>query len=509
MEEYSYGIHDAKEEIKNDVRIYLRKNEDGSYLLPASKKNPIYIVGEPGIGKTEMAKQIADELGIGFYATSLTHHTRNSVLGLPTITELQGEKVTEYTMPDILTQVERCVEQGQTEGILLIDEFASMSDALVAPMLAFLQNKSIGNHALPEGWIMLLCSNPPEYNETAREFDAAVMDRVRYMRVTYSAKDFLQYAEQIHIYPLIIEYIRKHPDSAYICEETKGNKEIVTARSWENLSHCMYGYDAIGAEITERLVYQFIKSTRVAHEFTQYYVLSSSTLGEEDIRKLLCGINVPEYLSKVRKLDYEKKWRVVKLLQDDLLVGTEEIERWGRYLDFLGNMILRWSFCFKSENTEDTDSWGDIFNKMEIRKESFQRALAYFAGRGTAANVHSELQEVELPEKWKELQKRMATDVLDAMTIAKNNQEQLECEQIIQEMYNWLDHYTMQNTAKMKVKNNNIANAIKFIKALGDPILGENFIRTINQQGSLLYILAKNRNPVYVQAMTPLLGECG
>lgn len=60
MEEYTYGIHDAKEEIKNDVRIYLRKNEDGSYLLPASKKNPIYIVGEPGIGKTEMAKQIAD-----------------------------------------------------------------------------------------------------------------------------------------------------------------------------------------------------------------------------------------------------------------------------------------------------------------------------------------------------------------------------------------------------------------------------------------------------------------
>lgn len=506
MEEYSYGIHDAKEEIKNDVRIYLRKDSDGNYLLPVSKKNPIYIVGEPGIGKTEMAKQIADELGIGFYATSLTHHTRNSVLGLPTITKLQGEKVTEYTMPDILTQVERCVAQGQTEGILLIDEFASMSDALVAPMLAFLQNKSIGNHALPEGWVMLLCSNPPEYNETAREFDAAVMDRVRYMRVTYSAKDFLQYAEQIQIHPLIIEYIRKHPDSAYLCEETKENKEIVTARSWENLSHCIYGYEAIGAEITERLVYQFVKSKRVSHEFTQYYVLSGSTLVEEDIRKLLCGINVPEYLSKVRKLDYEKKWRVAKLFQDDLLVGTEEIERWGRYLDFLGNMILRWSA--KSENVEDTDSFGDIFNKMEIRKESFQRALAYFAGRGTAANVPPELQEVELPEKWKELQKRMAADVLDAMAMAGNNQEQWKSDQIIQEMYNWLDHYAMQNNAKMNAKNN-ITNAIKFIKALGDPILGENFIRMINQQGSLLYILAKNRNPVYVQAMTPLLGECG
>ena len=103
----------------------------------------------------------------------------------------------------------------------------------------------------------------------------------------------------------------------------------------------------------------------------------------------------------------------------------------------------------------------------------------------------------------------MAADVLDAMVMAGNNQEQWKSDQIIQEMYNWLDHYTMQNTAKMKVKNNNIANAIKFIKALGDPILGENFIRTINQQGSLLYILAKNRNPVYVQAMTPLLGECG
>ena len=172
-------------------------------------------------------------------------------------------------------------------------------------------------------------------------------------------------------------------------------------------------------------------------------------------------------------------------------------------------MILRWNLCFKSENTEDTDSWGDIFNKMEIRKESFQRALAYFAGRGTAVNVPSELQEVELPEDWKEMHKSMAADVLDAMVMAGNNQEQWKSDQIIQEMYNWLDHYAMQNNAKMNAKNNNITNAIKFIKALGDPILGENFIRTINQQGSLLYILAKNHNPVYVEAMTPLLGECG
>lgn len=83
----TYSVNEAKQEIKNSISVYMKKDETGRYILPEYKKNPFYLVGAPGIGKTEMVKQIAQELDLGFFATSVTHHTRNSMLGLPVITE--------------------------------------------------------------------------------------------------------------------------------------------------------------------------------------------------------------------------------------------------------------------------------------------------------------------------------------------------------------------------------------------------------------------------------------
>ena len=198
MLDYTYTIEEAKKEIKESVSVYFTKGANGYYVIPQERQNPFYLVGAPGIGKTQMVREIAEEIGCGFFATSLTHHTRNSILGLPVI---RGEEVkyTEYTMPEILAVIEEKYQAGETEGLLLLDEFASMPESLVAPMLAFLQNKTIGNHKLPEGWVLILASNPPEYNRTARTFDAAIMDRVRTMQIVYDQKDFLEYGEVARI----------------------------------------------------------------------------------------------------------------------------------------------------------------------------------------------------------------------------------------------------------------------------------------------------------------------
>ena len=502
---YEYSIQEAKKEIKDSIRIYLQKDAAGNYLLQGSKKNPFYIVGEPGIGKTEMAKQIADELEIGFFATSLTHHTRNSVLGLPTIVEFNEEKMTEYTMPDMLAQIEKLCAEGETEGILLIDEFASMSEALVAPMLAFLQSKCIGNHYLPEGWTLLLCSNPPEYNETAREFDAAVMDRVRYMRVTYAGKDFLRYAEQINMHPLIIEYLRKNPDQAYVCVNNNGKKEIVTARSWENLSNCIYGYEAIGEQVTERLVYQFIKSEKMAYGFCQYYVLSNTAFCAEDISNILNG-NIKTYFAKIRALDYEKKWRVIKLLQDELLTGSETIEVRGRYLDHLADMIDNWTaWMWTQKDTKELS--GVSAGTQTIRGDDYYFALNYLTGRNSMRVLPDCLMEKAANPEWQKLETQMAETVMEKVSrehsIVGNNINP----EIVTQMRNWHVRHTTDNMEKIKQKNNQIKNTFEFLDCIGDPIIRENFVRNLNQQSSLLYILAKGENKPYIKAMTALLGE--
>ena len=79
------NIKQAKEHIKNSVRLYLKKDEYGEYRIPVVRQRPIFLLGSPGIGKTAIMEQIAAELGVGLVSYSMTHHTRQSALGLPFI----------------------------------------------------------------------------------------------------------------------------------------------------------------------------------------------------------------------------------------------------------------------------------------------------------------------------------------------------------------------------------------------------------------------------------------
>ena len=120
-------IKRAKQEIKDSIEAYLAKDAYGAYRIPAIRQRPILLMGPPGIGKTQIMEQIARECGIALVSYTITHHTRQSAVGLPFIREKEyGGKtysVTEYTMSEIIASVyERMEETGLSEGILFIDE---------------------------------------------------------------------------------------------------------------------------------------------------------------------------------------------------------------------------------------------------------------------------------------------------------------------------------------------------------------------------------------------------
>ena len=113
-------IQQAKEELKKGIASYLLKDEKRNYILSEMHKLPFYLLGKPGIGKSDIVRQVAEELGIGFVSTSITHHSRNTVLGLPIVTELTNDKgesikYTKYTMSEILADVQERYENGEKE----------------------------------------------------------------------------------------------------------------------------------------------------------------------------------------------------------------------------------------------------------------------------------------------------------------------------------------------------------------------------------------------------------
>ena len=83
------NIQQAKEEIRNTLRAYLQKDGEGKYCFPTVRQRPLLLMGPPGVGKTAIVEQVAREEQVPLVAYTMTHHTRQSAIGLPVLTERQ------------------------------------------------------------------------------------------------------------------------------------------------------------------------------------------------------------------------------------------------------------------------------------------------------------------------------------------------------------------------------------------------------------------------------------
>lgn len=161
--------------------------------------------------------QVASELNIALVSYSMTHHTRQSAIGLPFIVkkDFGGEEydVSEYTMSEIIASVYETMEKtGMKEGILFLDEINCVSETLAPAMLQFLQYKIFGRHRLPDGWIVVTAGNPPEYNKSVRDFDMATWDRLKRIEIEPDYEAWHAYAQNKGEHPAVLTYLSLKKD---------------------------------------------------------------------------------------------------------------------------------------------------------------------------------------------------------------------------------------------------------------------------------------------------------
>ena len=275
------NIQQAKQEIIRTLRAYTARDADGAYVIPPDKQRPILLIGPPGIGKTAIMRQIAAEAGAGLVAYTMTHHTRQSAIGLPFISrrDYDGREysITEYTMSEIVASIyDYMNDTGKKSGILFLDEINCVSETLAPVMLQLLQNKTFGNHPLPEDWIIVAAGNPPEYNKSVRELDMATLDRVKNMEIAADLAVWQDYARRQEIHPAIRTYLSIYPEHFYNITNTDRGQLFVTARGWEDLSCILLSYEAAGESVDEEFFLQYLQHDDIAHSFAMYYSLYRS-----------------------------------------------------------------------------------------------------------------------------------------------------------------------------------------------------------------------------------------
>lgn len=326
------NIEEVKQSIREAVTIYLSKDKNGEYVVPVKQQRPIAILGAPGVGKTEAVRQVAEECKIGFVDCSITHHTRQSAIGLPIIVEKGGNaygketyKTTVYTLGEIIGRVQEAKDQGYLEGIIFLDEFNCASETLAPTMMQFLQKKEFGAHKLPDGWIIVVAGNQREYNKSVKELDMVTRDRLRIIYVEQNYECWKKYMKKQGIHNTILEFLEQHKNAFYVYEKSGDGIEFVTPRSWSELSVLLREYEKKQFAITLSLIQQFIQSKKVSMEFYSFYEIYEKILRSKDLLEIFQGKNLEKYKKRYASISLDKKWALISALIQKTIVTAESL----------------------------------------------------------------------------------------------------------------------------------------------------------------------------------------
>lgn len=331
------NIKAAKQEIINTVQAYLTKDETGNYVIPIERQRPVLLIGPPGIGKTAIMEQAARECGINLVSYTITHHTRQSAIGLPFISKKnyggQEMTVTEYTMSEIIAAIYEQIERsGVREGILFLDEINCVSETLAPTMLQFLQYKTFGNHRIPDGFVIVTAGNPPEYNKSVRDFDIVTYDRVKRIYIEEDFPVWKEYAYRMRIHGAVLSYLEIKKKNFYSVVSDLDGKRFVTARGWEDLSQMMKVYEQLGLPVNFDFVVQYLQDEEIAGDFSNYYELYNKYKNIYRIDEILDG-EIPESTAVLKDAPFDEKLSLLGLLLDRLgqefadYAKTEAVQR--------------------------------------------------------------------------------------------------------------------------------------------------------------------------------------
>ncbi|MDO4466966.1 MAG: MoxR family ATPase [Bacillota bacterium] len=416
-------IQQAKKQIKNAIVAYNTKDKYGRYKIPVSKQRPVFLVGAPGIGKTAIMEQIAQELNLGFVSYSMTHHTRQSALGLPFIVQKKfGEDIysaSEYTMSEILASVYDEMEKtGKKEGILFLDEINCVSETLAPSMLQFLQYKTFGRHKVPEGWIVVTAGNPPEFNDSVREFDIAMLDRLKKIEVEPDFEIWKEFALQTNVHPVILSYLSIKTQYFYRITTTIDGKSFVTARAWDDLSQMISLYEENELIVDFDLISQYIQDEQIAKDFSNYYDLYAKYKSDYQVEKILLGKENLEIIDRARNAKLDERLSLISLLLSSIEEDTKhilileqairqiipelkgEIEEYAMFID--SRIAFYKKECQKTDTQEHIDIYYEMVNLYELLLPIVQKENSY-----DSIKVQLQMELMELKVLDKEIQKKL------------------------------------------------------------------------------------------------------
>lgn len=185
---------------------------------------PAFLLGPPGIGKSAVANQLADELKIGFRDERMLQRDPVEVAGL---FRIDGD-TTQRTRPDFLPT--------DGEGILLLDELPAAPTLTQVACYQLIQDKRIGQFPLEPGWWCVAAGNREVDRAAVNKMPTPLRNKFVWINFEVDVNDWIEWALTHDVATEVMAFIRFRPELLFTFDPKKNDYAFATPRTWEYLS---------------------------------------------------------------------------------------------------------------------------------------------------------------------------------------------------------------------------------------------------------------------------------
>jgi hypothetical protein len=196
---------------------------------------PVFLEGPPGVGKSQVWRQIADEEKVGFADIRLGQKDVVDLTGVPKVVEYLENKETLYetiwARPSIWPREAR---DGK-RGIILFDEMSDINKAMQSAAYEVILDRRCGPHVLPKQWFPCAAGNRRADRAAAQSMSTALANRFAWLSVVPDARAWLDWAIPHGVAEQITSFIR-FKNTMLHSMEGSDLRAFPSPRSWTQAS---------------------------------------------------------------------------------------------------------------------------------------------------------------------------------------------------------------------------------------------------------------------------------
>jgi len=310
------------------------------------------IIGESGIGKTALAKKLANKNNFKLVVIDGNLLKEGEIGGLPTIESyksidsngnLQEKKATIYAVHTKLKEIDEEILNGN-KVLLFIDEINRCEHTVQQELMNLILNREINGYKLHNNVKILAAMNPSnkygeDFDYQVVDMDAAQENRFVWLNMENDYIDWISWAIEFGIETEVIEFISTFPE--YL---QKINEEDVraTPRSYERISKTLKLYKE-KKEIIPRAVFLNVIKGNVGRVIAEEFIsfIESNHEALISFEKVFCRNYIDEEVIEIIKKEthtrlYLTAINILKILESNIFSFEKESSFYiNRFVKFL------------------------------------------------------------------------------------------------------------------------------------------------------------------------------